>query len=66
MDDSSVTRAFKLMEKYAYHPMDLADASLIVAAEKLRTKCIFTIYRNDFETYRIKSGHRYYHIDILG
>jgi predicted nucleic acid-binding protein len=65
MDDPAVTRAFKLMEKYADHPMDLADASLIVAAEKLRTKCIFTIDRNDFETYRIKRGHRYYHIDIF-
>jgi predicted nucleic acid-binding protein len=66
MDVSSVTRAFELMGKYADHPMDLADASLIVAAEKLRTRRVFTIDRNDFETYRIKRGHRYYHIDILG
>ncbi|MBW1796824.1 MAG: PIN domain-containing protein [Deltaproteobacteria bacterium] len=66
MDVSSVTRAFELMGKYADHPMDLADASLIVAAEKLRTRRVFTIDRNDFETYRVKRGHRYYHIDILG
>jgi predicted nucleic acid-binding protein len=66
MDDSAVIRAFELMEKYADHPMDLADASLIVAAESFRTKRVFTIDRDDFETYRIKRGHRYYHVDIIG
>jgi predicted nucleic acid-binding protein len=33
MDHSAIQRAFALMEQYADHPMDLADASLIVAAE---------------------------------
>jgi predicted nucleic acid-binding protein len=50
MDDSAVIRAFELMEKYADHPMDLADASLIAAAESLKTRRVFTIDRGDFET----------------
>jgi uncharacterized protein len=54
------------MEQYAEHPMDLADASLIVAAEALRTREIFTIDRSDFATYRIRRGHRYYNVEIVG
>jgi predicted nucleic acid-binding protein len=34
--------------------MDLADASLIVAAESLRTTKVFTLDRIDFRTYRIR------------
>jgi predicted nucleic acid-binding protein len=34
---ADLQRAFELMEQYADHPMDFADASLIVAAEALRT-----------------------------
>lgn len=66
MDDAGITRAFELMERYADHPMDFADASLIVAAEALKTMKIFTIDRNDFETYRIRRGHRHYKVDIIG
>lgn len=65
-DDASVTRAFELMEVYADHPMDFADASLVVAAELLGTRCIFTIDRKDFETYRVRRGHRQYPFEILG
>ena len=53
------------MEQYADHPMDLADASLIVAAEALPTRKVFTIDRQDFATYRIRRGHRYYGVDII-
>jgi hypothetical protein len=35
LDDARVQRAFELIEQYANHPMDFADASLIVAAEAL-------------------------------
>jgi predicted nucleic acid-binding protein len=65
MDETGLLRAFDLMNKYADHPMDLADASLITAAEMLRTRRIFTIDRDDFETYRIKLGHRYYAVEIV-
>jgi uncharacterized protein len=66
MDAAAVARAFALMEQYADHPMDLADASLIVAAEVLHTRKIFTIDRQDFATYRIRRGHRYYGVDMIG
>ncbi len=66
MDYTGVQRAFELMEHYADHPMDLADASLIVAAETLKTNKVFTIDRQDFETYRTRRGHRYYKIEIVG
>ena len=65
MDDVGLQRAFGLMEQYADHPMDLADASLIVAAEALKTNRVFTLDRQDFETYRIQKGHRYQRVEIL-
>jgi predicted nucleic acid-binding protein len=61
----ALLRAFELMERYADHPMDLADASLVVAAEEMRTRRIFTLDRDDFETYRIRRGHRYLTFQIL-
>jgi uncharacterized protein len=57
-EHQSLTRAFELMEAYRDHPMDLADASLVAAAETQNTRRVFTIDRRDFETYRIRSGHR--------
>ena len=65
MDEKSLLRAFELMKKYADHPMDLADASLVSAAEALRIRRVFTIDRDDFETYRVKIGYRYYPIEII-
>ena len=65
MDNTALFRAFDLMKKYADHPMDLADASLVAAAEAFRARRIFTIDRDDFETYRVKIGHRYYPFEIL-
>lgn len=66
LDDAALTRAFELMEQYGDHPMDLADASLIVAAETLGTRKVFTIDRNDFATYRVRRGHRQYPFDRIG
>ncbi len=54
------------MEQYADHPMDLADASLIAAAEALATTRVFTIDRHDFQTYRIRPGHRSVKVEIVG
>ena len=64
-DRPSLTRAFELMERYAEHPMDLADASLVAAAESLGTRKVFTVDRKDFETYRVRRGHRSYPIEIV-
>ena len=66
LDLVSLTRAFELMELYADRPMDLADASLVAAAEALATRKIFTIDRNDFATYRVRRGHRHYALEVLG
>jgi predicted nucleic acid-binding protein len=63
LDRVSVRRAFELMELYADHRMDLADASLIAGAETLGTRKIFTIDRTDFATFRIRRGHR--HVPVV-
>jgi uncharacterized protein len=64
-DDTTLTRAFELMELYADHPMDLADASLVAAAESLGTRRVFTLHRRDFATYRVRRGHRHYAFDVI-
>ena len=53
------------MVRYADHPMDLADASLVVLAETLKQRRIFTIDRDNFSTYRIRHGHRYLSFEML-
>lgn len=52
---SSVTeqrRIYELMEQYQDVPMDLADASLVAAAETLGMRRIFTL-DSDFYVYRL-------------
>lgn len=61
----TLSRAFELMEVYADHPMDLADASLVTAAEALGTTRVFTIDRRDFHTYRVRRGHRQERFEII-
>ncbi len=65
LERTALTRAFELMERYADHPMDLADASLVVAAESLGTRQIFTIDRKDFDTYKVRRGHRHHTMQII-
>ncbi len=65
LDRAWLTRSFELMEQYADHPMDLADASLLAAAEALHTRKIFSIDRNDFAAYRVRRGHRLYPVDLV-
>jgi hypothetical protein len=47
----------KLMQKYEDTSMDLADASLVVLAETMQMKQIFTI-DSDFYIYRLADGSR--------
>jgi hypothetical protein len=61
----SLSRAFELMTQYRDHPMDFADASLVVAAEQADVRKIFTIDRNHFATYRVRRGHRQYPLEIV-
>lgn len=56
-DAHGLARAFALMEEYASHPMDFADASLVAAAEALRVCKVMTVDRRDFGSYRVRIGH---------
>jgi len=58
LDGPTLQRAFALMTEYEAREMDFADASLIVAAETVRTRKVFTSDRRDFKAYRIRIGHR--------
>jgi hypothetical protein len=48
-------RMAALMDKYSDKPMDLADASLVAAAERLRIRRVFTL-DGDFRVYRLADG----------
>ena len=45
-----------LMAQYRDLPMDMADASLVAAAERLSTHKIFTLDKRDFLIYRMADG----------
>lgn len=65
LDRVALVRVFELMELYSDHPMDLADASLVAAAESIGTRKVFTIDRKDFETGRVRRGHRHQVFQLL-
>jgi len=50
-------RVHDLMKKYADRPMDLADASLVWAAEHTGIEQVMTI-DSDFAVFRLANGHR--------
>ena len=52
-----------LLERYADHPMDLADASLVLLAERSGVTEILTIDRLEFDSYRTRDGH--YLVNLL-
>jgi predicted nucleic acid-binding protein len=52
IESEDYPRLFELMAIYQDKPMDLADASLVLTAEKTQEKRILTI-DSDFYTYRI-------------
>lgn len=45
-----------LLERYADHPMDLADATLVLLAERAGVSEILTIDRPEFDSYRTRDG----------
>jgi predicted nucleic acid-binding protein len=65
LDRAMLRRAFELMEQCADHPMDLADASLVAAAEAVGTRQVFTIDRKNFAAYRVRRGHRHQAMQIV-
>ncbi|HET6384490.1 MAG TPA: PIN domain nuclease [Armatimonadota bacterium] len=56
--DSDPARMTALMAQYSDTPMDLADASLVVAAEGLQLRRIFTL-DGHFRAYRIHGRHAF-------
>ncbi len=54
-----LVRAIDWIEKYADRPMDLADASLVVAAMSTGIHTVWTLDRNDFDTYRLPGRKRF-------
>jgi predicted nucleic acid-binding protein len=54
--EGAAPRLRELMLKYADRPMDLADASMVWAAEHTGNRRILTTDRTDFDIYRTKSG----------
>jgi len=55
-------RLAELMARYSDLPMDYADATLVVVAERLGATRVFTLDRRDFGVYRI--GRR--RLEIVG
>ena len=56
-------RAIDWIEKYADRPMDLADASLVVAAMATGIHTVWTLDRKDLETYRLP-GRKRFHLAV--
>jgi predicted nucleic acid-binding protein len=56
-------RLFELMKKYQDRPMDLADATLVITAERLRIKKILTL-DSDFFFYLINDSEPFNVIDL--
>ena len=48
-----------LLEKYRDRPMDLADASLVILAERRGLDQVLTLDRRDFDVYRLSGGRKF-------
>ena len=59
IDDADLPALQDLMKKYADHPMDFADATLVHLARRESLTTIFTIDHDDFATYRIDGRRRF-------
>jgi len=58
IDNSDLPLLEKLMHRYNDRPMDYADATLVLLAERHSLTTVFTVDNNDFETYRIHGKKR--------
>lgn len=59
MSDAALPELHGLMSKYADHPMDFADATLVHLAGGKGLSTILTLDYNDFETYRLPGGKKF-------
>jgi predicted nucleic acid-binding protein len=57
--DSDLIMLDRLMDKYSDRPMDFADATIVLLAQRLSLNTVFTVDFNDFATYRIERQKRF-------
>jgi hypothetical protein len=57
--DGELPKLRELMERYADHPMDFADATLVHLAKRESISTILTVDHSDFSTYRIEGKRRF-------
>lgn len=55
-DPAGLTDLVSLMERYANVPMDFADATLVLLAERFAAYDVLTLDRRGFSTYRTRNG----------
>lgn len=48
-----------LMQKYCDCPMDFGDATLVILANRLKTRAILTLDHHDFDIYRTNRGYSF-------
>lgn len=58
-DHASLIEAAQLMKKYGDTPMDFADATLVLLADRLGVSDVLTLDRRGFSTYRTARGKRF-------
>ncbi len=51
-----ITSAALLMDRYVDIPMDFADATLVLLAQRLDVRAVLTLDRRGFRTYRTEDG----------
>jgi predicted nucleic acid-binding protein len=56
---SDLPRIRELMFHYHDRPMDFADATLVLLAERESLSLVFTVDHDDFETYRLPRNRRF-------
>lgn len=57
--DTDLIMLDRLMGKYSDRPMDFADATLVLLAQRLSLNTVFTVDFNDFEIYPIERQRRF-------
>jgi len=58
IDNDDLPHLETLMHRYSDRPMDYADATLVLLAERHSLTTVFTVDNNDFDTYRIHGKKR--------
>lgn len=56
IEEADMGRMADLMQPYRDRPMDMADASVLIAAEKLGIVDVLSVDHSDFEIYRTSKG----------